>query len=53
MIESSLEPGSLTLELRLPRLAPTRYALAALKDANEADKPQIVWALVTRKEPAV
>lgn len=27
--------------------------LAALKDANEADKPQIVWALVTLKESAV
>ncbi|NUQ72806.1 MAG: HEAT repeat domain-containing protein [Polyangiaceae bacterium] len=26
--------------------------LAAMKDANEADKPQIVWALVTLKEPA-
>ncbi len=27
--------------------------LAALKDANESDKPQIVWALVSLKEPAV
>lgn len=26
--------------------------LAAMKDANESDKPQIVWALVTLKEPA-
>lgn len=27
--------------------------LAALKGANEADRPQIVWALVTLNEPAV
>jgi HEAT repeat protein len=26
--------------------------LAAMKQANESDKPQIVWALVTLKEPA-
>jgi len=27
--------------------------LAALKEADDSDKPQIVWALVTLKEPAV
>ena len=27
--------------------------LAALKEADESDKPQIVWALVSLKEPSV